>query len=59
MICPRCGAKIAVESCPACGFGAHRDNMPMIWAERRYWELLQKIKQPTFPTPATVVFLTS
>ncbi|ABL88392.1 transposase, IS605 OrfB [Pyrobaculum islandicum DSM 4184] len=48
-VCPRCGAKMAVENgrfmrCPACGFRAHRDNVPVIWAERRYWELLQKTK---------------
>ncbi|WP_053240409.1 zinc ribbon domain-containing protein [Pyrobaculum islandicum] len=64
-ICPRCGAKMAEEGrrvmhCPACGFGAHRDNVPMIWAEKKYQELIEKTKQPTFSSaPATVTFLTS
>nr|WP_245218384.1 transposase [Pyrobaculum islandicum] len=40
-VCPRCGAKMAEERgrfmrCPACGFGAHRDNVPVIWAEKKY-----------------------
>ncbi|WP_053240549.1 zinc ribbon domain-containing protein [Pyrobaculum islandicum] len=63
-VCPRCGVKMVEENgrfmrCPACGFRAHRDNVPMIWAERRYRELIEKVKQPTFSTPATVTFLTS
>ncbi|ABL88871.1 transposase, IS605 OrfB [Pyrobaculum islandicum DSM 4184] len=61
-ICPRCGVKMAMEDgrfmrCPTCGFRAHRDNVPVIWAEKRYWEILQKTKQPTFS--ATITFLTS
>ncbi|CCC81909.1 zinc ribbon domain-containing protein [Thermoproteus tenax] len=60
--CPRCGAKMTKEEgrfvrCPTCGFRAHRDNVPVIWAEKRYWEILQKAKQPAFP--ATATFLTS
>ncbi|ABL87467.1 transposase, IS605 OrfB [Pyrobaculum islandicum DSM 4184] len=61
-ICPKCNAKMVEENgrfmrCPACGFGAHRDNVPMIWAEKRYQELIEKTKQPTFSAAAT--FLTS
>ncbi|WP_053240425.1 zinc ribbon domain-containing protein [Pyrobaculum islandicum] len=61
-ICPKCNAKMVEENgrfmrCPACGFKAHRDNVPVIWAEKRYWEILQKTKQPTFS--AAVTFLTS
>ncbi|ABL87189.1 transposase, IS605 OrfB [Pyrobaculum islandicum DSM 4184] len=55
-ICPKCGAKMEElrnrrMHCPSCGFGAHRDNVPMIWAEKKYQELIEKTKQPTFPTP--------
>ncbi|ABL87461.1 transposase, IS605 OrfB [Pyrobaculum islandicum DSM 4184] len=62
-ICPKRGTKIVevenrVMKC-ACGFKAHRDNVPMTWAENRYWELLQKTKQPTFSTLATIKLLTS
>ncbi|ACB39526.1 zinc ribbon domain-containing protein [Pyrobaculum neutrophilum] len=59
-ICPRCGAKMEGLSnrrmhCPSCGFSDHRDNVPLIWAKKRYWELLQK--QPAFS--ATILLLTS
>ncbi|WP_053240560.1 zinc ribbon domain-containing protein [Pyrobaculum islandicum] len=51
--CPRCGAKMVEERkrimrCPSCGFSDTRDNIPLLWAKRRYWEILQKIKQPVF-----------
>ncbi|ABL88618.1 transposase, IS605 OrfB [Pyrobaculum islandicum DSM 4184] len=64
-ICPRCGARMVEEKkrimrCPACGFTDHRDRVPLLWAKRRYWELLQKTKQPAFSsTPTTVTLLTS
>ncbi|WP_167827641.1 zinc ribbon domain-containing protein [Pyrobaculum islandicum] len=50
-VCPRCGAKMREAGgrrmqCPACGFSDHRDNIPIYWAKRRYWEILQK--QPVF-----------
>ncbi|ABL88572.1 transposase, IS605 OrfB [Pyrobaculum islandicum DSM 4184] len=60
-ICPRCGAKMEerkrIMRCPSCGFSDHRDNVPLIWAKRRYWEILQKTKQPTFSVP--LILLTS
>ncbi|ABL88238.1 transposase, IS605 OrfB [Pyrobaculum islandicum DSM 4184] len=57
-ICPRCGAKMKELSnrrmrCPSCGFNDHRDNVPLLWAKRRYLELLQK--QPVFPTQAILL----
>ncbi|ABL88882.1 transposase, IS605 OrfB [Pyrobaculum islandicum DSM 4184] len=53
-VCPKCGANMAEERghimrCPACGFTDHRDRIPLLWAKRRYWELLQKTKQPRSP----------
>ncbi|WP_053240347.1 zinc ribbon domain-containing protein [Pyrobaculum islandicum] len=61
-ICPRCGAKMKELNnrrmrCPVCGFNNNRDNVPLIWAKRRYWEILQKTKQPAFS--ATTTLLTS
>ncbi|CCC82597.1 putative transposase fragment [Thermoproteus tenax Kra 1] len=61
-VCPRCGAEMEEERrrvmrCPVCGFSDHRDNVPLIWAKRRYWELLQKTKQPAFS--ASILLLTS
>ncbi|WP_053240251.1 zinc ribbon domain-containing protein [Pyrobaculum islandicum] len=59
-VCPRCGAKMEELNnrrmqCPVCGFNDNRDNVPLIWAKKRYWELLQK--QPAFS--ATTTLLTS
>ncbi|ACB39081.1 zinc ribbon domain-containing protein [Pyrobaculum neutrophilum] len=59
-VCPRCGAKMEerkrVMRCPSCGFSDHRDNVPLLWAKRRYWEILQK--QPVFSsTLATITLL--
>ncbi|ABL88988.1 transposase, IS605 OrfB [Pyrobaculum islandicum DSM 4184] len=61
-VCPKRDAKVVEERgrvmrCPACGFRAHRDNVPMIWAEKRYRELIEKTKQPVFS--ATLTLLTS
>ncbi|ABL88347.1 transposase, IS605 OrfB [Pyrobaculum islandicum DSM 4184] len=52
-ICPRCGAKMAEEKnrimrCTVCGYSDHRDRVPLLWAKKRYWEILRK-KQPVFP----------
>ncbi|ABL87822.1 transposase, IS605 OrfB [Pyrobaculum islandicum DSM 4184] len=64
-VCPRCGAKMKREKkrimcCPSCGFSDTRDNIPLLWAKRRYWEILQKIKQPVFSSvPAPLTLLTS
>ncbi|WP_425331201.1 zinc ribbon domain-containing protein [Pyrobaculum islandicum] len=56
-VCPRCEAKMAEEKnritrCLVCGFTDHRDNIPLLWAKRRYWELLQKART-NFSTPIT------
>ncbi|WP_420805111.1 zinc ribbon domain-containing protein [Thermoproteus tenax] len=60
-ICPRCGAKMEEEKrimrCPACGFSDHRDNIPLLWAKRRYWEILRK--QPAFSSLVAITLLTS
>ncbi|ABL88685.1 transposase, IS605 OrfB family [Pyrobaculum islandicum DSM 4184] len=58
-ICPRCGAKMVKDKkrimrCPSCGFSDTRDNIPLLWAKRRYWEILQK--QPAF---SAITLLTS
>ncbi|ABL87511.1 transposase, IS605 OrfB [Pyrobaculum islandicum DSM 4184] len=59
-ICPRCGAKMEELSnrrmrCPSCGFNDNRDNVPLLWAKKRYWELLQK--QPVFSSVSTTITL--
>jgi len=48
-ICPVCGAKMEEEpnrrvKC-RCGFEAHRDEVPVAWAQKRFKELL-----PSFST---------
>ena len=45
-ICPRCGAKMEElpnrrVKCPKCGFEAPRDKIPLLWAAKRFSELLQ------------------
>ena len=45
-ICPRCGAKMEElpnrrVRCPKCGFEAMRDEVPLLWAAKRFSELLQ------------------
>jgi len=50
-ICPVCGAKMEEEpnrrvKCQ-CGFKAHRDEVPALWAQRRFRELTQP---PSFST---------
>jgi putative transposase len=43
-VCPRCGARM--EELPnrkvrcQCGFEAHRDEVPIIWAQKRYREII-------------------
>ena len=51
-ICPICGAKMEEEpnrrvKC-RCGFEAHRDEVPALWAQRRFIELTQP---PSFSAP--------
>ena len=51
-VCPNCGAKM--EEMPdrrvkcQCGFEAHRDEVPALWAQRRFIELTQP---PSFSAP--------
>ena len=45
-VCPHCGAKMEElpnrkVRCPNCGFEAHRDEIPLLWAAKRFSELLQ------------------
>jgi len=55
-ICPVCGAKM--EELPErrvrcqCGFEAHRDEVPIAWAQKRFRELTQP---PSFSAPSAVV----
>ncbi|ABL88467.1 hypothetical protein Pisl_1304 [Pyrobaculum islandicum DSM 4184] len=35
--------------CLTRGLNDARNNIPIHWAKRRYWELLEKTKQPAFP----------
>jgi putative transposase len=44
-ICPRCGAKMEElpnrkVRCVACGFNAPRDKIPILWAQKRYREII-------------------
>ncbi|AFA40177.1 Transposase-like protein [Pyrobaculum oguniense TE7] len=44
-ICPRCGFKMKElpgrkMRCPKCGFEAHRDEVPSLWAAKRFSELI-------------------
>ena len=54
-ICPRCGRKMSVlpdrrVRC-ACGFSAHRDEVPVYWAQRRFRELIT----PSFSSSSAVL----
>ena len=45
-VCPKCGAKMKelpgrVVKCPQCSFEAARDEAPLLWAAKRFSELLQ------------------
>ena len=45
-VCPHCGGKMVelpkrVMRCPQCGFETHRDEIPLLWAARRFSQLLQ------------------
>jgi putative transposase len=58
-ICPRCGRKM--EELPnrrvrcACGFEAHRDEVPIYWAQRRFPELIT----PSFSSSSAVLRITT
>jgi putative transposase len=51
-VCPKCGAKM--EELPdrrvrcQCGFEAQRDEVPIIWAQKRYREILPLFSQHDF-----------
>ena len=54
-VCPRCGRKM--EELPnrrvrcACGFSAHRDEVPVYWAQKRFRELIT----PSFSSSSAVL----
>jgi putative transposase len=57
-LCPQCGTKMTELQnrqvrCPRCGMEAHRDEVPAMWAQRRFDELLQAAKSqaPSFSAP--------
>jgi putative transposase len=61
-VCPNCGAKMLELQnrqvrCPGCGLEAHRDEVPAMWAARRFDELLQiaKSQLPSFSSAATLI----
>jgi putative transposase len=44
-VCPRCGGKMGElpnrrVRCVVCGFEAHRDEVPILWAQKRYREII-------------------
>ena len=50
-VCPKCGAMMEelpsrVVKCSKCGFKAPRDKIPLMWAAKRFSQLLQP---PSFP----------
>jgi putative transposase len=58
-VCPRCGGKMSVlpdrrVRC-ACGFEAHRDEVPIYWAQRRFRELTT----PSFSSSSAVLRITA
>jgi len=58
-ICPRCGRKVSVlpdrrVRCQ-CGFEAHRDEVPIYWAQRRFRELIT----PSFSSSSAVLRITA
>jgi len=58
-ICPRCGRKMSVlpdrrVRCQ-CGFEAHRDEVPIYWAQRRFRELIT----PSFSSSSAVLRITA
>ena len=57
-VCPNCGAKMLELQnrqvrCPRCGLEMHRDEVPIMWAQRRFDELLQaaRSRTPSFSAP--------
>jgi len=55
-ICPRCGGKMKVlpnrrVRC-ACGFEAHRDEVPIFWAVKRFRELIPSFSGSTLSSPS-------
>jgi hypothetical protein len=58
-ICPRCGRKMSVlpdrrVRC-ACGFEAHRDEVPALWAQKRFPDLIT----PSFSSSSAVLRITA
>ena len=58
-ICPRCGGKMSVlpdrrVRC-ACGFEAHRDEVPALWAQKRFPDLIT----PSFSSSSAVLRITA
>jgi putative transposase len=58
-ICPRCGGKMSVlpdrrVRC-ACGFEAHRDEVPFRWAQKRFPDLIT----PSFSSSSAVLRITA
>ena len=54
-VCPHCGGKMEElpnrkVRCPKCGFEAHRDDVPLLWAARRFSQLL-----PSFSSLAVLL----
>ncbi|MGB9704743.1 MAG: zinc ribbon domain-containing protein, partial [Pyrobaculum sp.] len=51
-VCPKCGAKM--EELPdrrvrcQCGFEANRDEVPIVWAQKRFREILPLFSQHDF-----------
>ena len=63
-VCPNCGTKMLElpgrrVRCPKCGLEMNRDEVPMIWAMRRFDELLKLAKSqfPAFSSAATLINL--
>ena len=56
-VCPRCESRMEElpnrkVKCQRCGFKAHRDLVPILWAQRRFHELIQP---PSFsPSPLLI-----
>jgi putative transposase len=61
-VCPECRAKMLElqnrhVKCTSCGLEAHRDNVPIMWAQKRFDELLElaKYQLPSFPAPCRML----
>jgi putative transposase len=61
-VCPNCGTKMLElqnrrVGCPRCGLEAGRDEVPAMWAQRRFGELLKmaKSRTPSFSGPEMLI----